>query len=74
MKVRRFGVDVENAGQHFAFLVCFVQAVNGFDLVGRIVVFFQLAQAQSRTVVHGDFDRRARIVFDVDVFEVTARS
>ena len=53
-EVRRFGVDIEHSGQHFAFFVRSIQAANGCDAVGRIVILFQLAEAQMRAVVHGD--------------------
>ena len=67
-------IHIEHAGQHFALIVRFGEAGDGANLVGRIVVFFQLAQVQARAVVHRDFDGRAGIVFDVDVLEVRERN
>ena len=49
--------------------MCFDQTSDGLDPVGRVVLFFQLAQAQARAVVHRHFDRGSGIVFDGDVFE-----
>ena len=69
-EVGRLGVDVEDAGQDFAFSVGFSEAGHGLNLVRRVVVFFQFAQMQAGAVVHGDFDRCAGIVLDVDFFEV----
>ena len=40
------------------------------NLIGRVVVLFQLAQVQAGTVVHRDFDGRAGIVLDGNVLEV----
>jgi hypothetical protein len=35
--------------------VGFGEAGDGPNLIGRVLVFFQFAQVQTRTVVHGDF-------------------
>ena len=68
-ETRRFGVHVEQAGQHFAFFVGLVQAADRLDPIGGIVIFFKLAEAQSRSVMHGDFDRSAGIVLHVNFLE-----
>ena len=47
----------------------FVQACNGLDPVLRVVLFFQLAQAQTGAIVHGYFHGGSGVVFHGNVFE-----
>ena len=46
------------------------QARHGLNPVGRVIVFLQLAQSEVGAIVHGDVDRRSRIVLHVNLFEV----
>src|SRR5581483_8784492 len=68
-EVRRGGVHIEHSGEHLAFLVCNRQPLQCIGLVGGIVFFLQLAQAQTRPIVHGDVNTLARLVFHADVLE-----
>ena len=68
-EVVAIGLDVDQAGRELAAARGFVQPPERADLVGRVVVFFELLQQQLRPVVHRHFLRRARLVVDRDVLE-----
>ena len=48
----------------------FLKVFQSGDAVGWIEVLVQLAQAQMAAIVHLNVDRRAGIVFDVNLLEV----